>query len=279
MSSSVFAPAAPVCAFVSCYRYTDEPSAGRTVAVPVIASPEVRLIFGLDTPFEVFEHRRARLRHLPRAVLVGPQAECVASLLVGGPSRSFAVCFRPAGYSRLFRQRVSALADDALDAADVLGHGISALHAHLCELTDPRRMTAAVDQFLIGAAGRAVRAAGPVVTAGQRLTRQHGRVSIAAIVRDSGVSRRLFEREFLNHFGMAPKRFARVSRLAFVLRLRDAEPDLTWTELGCRAGYFDQAHMDKDFRALAGVPPTHLLRSPRIPPADNSYYPSLSPGF
>jgi AraC-like DNA-binding protein len=54
--------------------------------------------------------------------------------------------------------------------------------------------------------------------------------------------------------------YSRISRLAYALRLKEATPQRTWTELTYLAGYFDQNHMVKDFRALAGTSPSEFFR-------------------
>jgi hypothetical protein len=46
----------------------------------------------------------------------------------------------------------------------------------------------------------------------------------------------------------------------YALRLKEATPQRTWTELTFLAGYFDQNHMVKDFKALAGTAPSEFFR-------------------
>jgi AraC-like DNA-binding protein len=42
--------------------------------------------------------------------------------------------------------------------------------------------------------------------------------------------------------------------------LKVEHPTLTWTEITYRAGYFDQTHLVKDFKSLAGETPSQFFR-------------------
>jgi AraC-like DNA-binding protein len=55
--------------------------------------------------------------------------------------------------------------------------------------------------------------------------------------------------------GIAPKRYARLARFGRVLRRLERQPDTAWAALALDAGYADQAHFNRDFRAFAGISP------------------------
>ncbi len=59
--------------------------------------------------------------------------------------------------------------------------------------------------------------------------------------------------------GYGPKRFARVMRLQYLMRLHTHHAGETLGWLATRAGYADQAHLARDCRELAGRTPTALL--------------------
>jgi AraC-like DNA-binding protein len=82
--------------------------------------------------------------------------------------------------------------------------------------------------------------------------------SIEALGRETGWSRQHLARAFRLHVGVSPKQLARVARL------QRAVADLQHgggggghglADAALRLGYFDQAHMARDFRALAGLTP------------------------
>jgi len=79
--------------------------------------------------------------------------------------------------------------------------------------------------------------------------------SIEALGREAGWSRQHLARRFQFHVGVSPKQLARVARLQrAVVDLQRGRGD-GLADAALRLGYFDQAHMARDFRALAGVTP------------------------
>jgi AraC-like DNA-binding protein len=74
-----------------------------------------------------------------------------------------------------------------------------------------------------------------------------------------GLSPRQFRRRFASRYGMSPKQYASVVRFSFALELKQRRPDLTWTTIAHESGYFDQAHLIKDFRALGTATASRIM--------------------
>ncbi|MDH4465446.1 MAG: helix-turn-helix domain-containing protein [Acidovorax sp.] len=79
-----------------------------------------------------------------------------------------------------------------------------------------------------------------------------------------GLSKRQFERRFVAHWGMAPKQFQVIARLNSTLwqALANA-PSGQGAELAVDQGYYDQSHMGRDVRRLAGQPLQALVQDTR----------------
>nr|WP_241026990.1 AraC family transcriptional regulator [Variovorax sp. RKNM96] len=97
--------------------------------------------------------------------------------------------------------------------------------------------------------------------------------SIAGLVTRSGYSHRRFIALFRSAIGLSPKEYARVMRFDRALTLA-ADPAQSWAEIALTAGYSDQAHLSREFSALAGMSPQAWRRtgatSPRHVPADTT---------
>jgi len=119
----------------------------------------------------------------------------------------------------------------------------------------------------------AARPASPdVAWAWRRVVASGGRLPIGELCAELGCSRRHMLRRFDEQVGVGPKAFARIVRFQRAVRLlghRDGpstigrtEPavarDLSWGEIALECGYFDQSHMNRDFRRLAGMAPGEL---------------------
>jgi AraC-like DNA-binding protein len=167
---------------------------------------------------------------------------------------SAAVRFRPGGAAPFLRLPADQLTDRVLDAGDagarwlVAGAGgapkgplaaVAALERRLLARLDA---IAAPDRAVAHAVGRLFAAAPP---------------PIAELGRELGWSRQHLARRFRAEIGVGPKQLARVGRLQRAVdRLQSgAGGDLTLAGTAVDLGYFDQAHMARDFREMAGVAP------------------------
>src|SRR4051794_26352109 len=106
-------------------------------------------------------------------------------------------------------------------------------------------------------AGRTTNAAPPrrVLAALARLRQSPIRVD--ALAGELGLTPRSLHREIVAWTGLGPKRLARIFRLQTSLcRLRAGRNSLAL--LAMEAGYADQAHMTREFRALAAATPRSL---------------------
>jgi AraC-like DNA-binding protein len=91
------------------------------------------------------------------------------------------------------------------------------------------------------------------------LRRSAGAQRIAALGESLGVNSRRLERLFLARVGVTPKRFAAILRFAAAYRALGAGAEPVAAAL--EHGYFDQAHLYRDFRRLAGAPPRRIFPS------------------
>jgi AraC-like DNA-binding protein len=96
-----------------------------------------------------------------------------------------------------------------------------------------------------------------------RLRQSGGAVSVAELAAETGWSVRHLAERFRAETGLSPKAGARVVRFDQARRrlqrrqARDGRVALA--DLAAECGYYDQAHMAREFRDLAGCPPSVLL--------------------
>ena len=78
-----------------------------------------------------------------------------------------------------------------------------------------------------------------------------------------GLGRRQLARLFREGVGLGPGALARLSRFQRVLRTLDRDAALPLARVAAGAGYFDQAHMSRDFRRFGGTTPAAYRREVR----------------
>ena len=97
------------------------------------------------------------------------------------------------------------------------------------------------------------------------LARRGGLVRVGDLAREVGWSRRHLAERFTAEYGLTPKEAARVFRFARSKRLlqRRDRPSLAGVAAAC--GYYDQAHLAREWNAFAGSPPSAWLTGEDLP--------------
>jgi AraC-like DNA-binding protein len=83
--------------------------------------------------------------------------------------------------------------------------------------------------------------------------------SVADVAALHGVSARTIERRIQENTGLSPAVLRRVMRFRRAFRELDQSPPGTWTGVAARTGYYDQAHLIRDFRQFTGASPSEFF--------------------
>ncbi|WP_375383285.1 helix-turn-helix domain-containing protein [uncultured Sphingomonas sp.] len=239
-----------------------------TRRIPLPARTDVLLEFYFTTPHRLEMPLTASLDRAPWVAAVGPQTFRRVDLLLTGRLDSFTVHFAPTGLHALLGVPMDGLTDAGIDASALFcTQAIADLHDELAGASGLEARARIADRFLLARWMRRAPSAGTrlVAAALAHMRRWPGVDRTETLAARSGLSDRQFRRLFGEQVGIAPKRYARILRFEAAVAARAAAPDRPWTDIAHDLGWFDQAHMDKDFRALAGAPPS-LHRVPGAVP-------------
>jgi AraC-like DNA-binding protein len=120
---------------------------------------------------------------------------------------------------------------------------------------------ALVESFLARRLADAAPPAREVAWSVEVLRRSAGRAAIRSLAQEIGWSHRRLITRFREQVGLTPKAFARVVRFDRAAeRLRSSSRKIV--EIAYDCGYFDQAHLTREFRELAGVTPAEFRGAP-----------------
>lgn len=214
----------------------------------ILPDGRIELVFHYEGTFRRLVPGADPVRQ-PAALLVGQMLAPVV-LEPAGRMGVAAIRLRPAAARTLLRFPVSEASGRFLDLDGILPR-VTALRQRLADARDAAARIAALEAWLGGLACPPPRP--PLDAAVSLILDSGGRIPIDAVTQASGISARQIERQFRDDVGLPPKVLARIVRLQCALRrLRDGRP-LTDVALAC--GYYDQAHMTRDFRQLAAMSP------------------------
>jgi AraC-like DNA-binding protein len=170
------------------------------------------------------------------------------------------------GHGSILGLPAGELAGQHVELADVWGADAARTLDHLSQ----GEAAARLDRFEALLAGRITMTPHPVVRhALARFRASSASPTVSEVQRESGYSHRYFTTLFHREVGLTPKVYCRVRRTCEALTLlRDARVPLA--EVAARAGFFDQAHMNRDFRLITGLSPGAYRA---IDPADAHHVP------
>lgn len=173
----------------------------------------------------------------------------------------------PAGAYALLDGPVREISELVVDLEDLIGRAADELAERCYDATVEGRFRRAADWV----SERVMKARGidpAIAWAAGRIELSGGAVSIADLRRQTGLSKTRLAEAFRDQIGLAPKLYARVVRFrrAAALLQKGAEP---LVEVALAAGYYDQPHMNAEFRELSGLSPREFLAA-RYPTGDGN---------
>ncbi len=87
-----------------------------------------------------------------------------------------------------------------------------------------------------------------------------GEVAMAVVAREAGLGLRQLQRRFPAETGLTLREWARVRRLREALVLGVTSGRGQWSRIAAETGFFDHAHLSREFVALTGLAPSAAAR-------------------
>lgn len=146
-----------------------------------------------------------------------------------------------------------ALTDRMIPLNDIRRIDLSGIDPDILR-NNPESLAGTIEERLLHA-GAARRADARAQLAVSRFINHRGSLSVETAAEALGLTRRHLERLFLAEVGVTPKRFARIMRFRHARRVITAHPARSLTDIALEAGYYDQAHLYREFREFSGAAP------------------------
>lgn len=178
------------------------------------------------------------------------------------PSRAgVQVSLTPAAARTLLGLPPGELASTVVGLDDLLGTPARVLTEQLREAPSwDARFDLLEGLFLERWTGDTVREVRPEVGwAWRRLRDTGGAIGVQELAVEVGWSRRHLTDRFTAEFGLAPKVAARVLRFEQAVGRLRRQPTIRLADLSARFGYADQAHLTREWQAIAGCSPRQWL--------------------
>jgi AraC-like DNA-binding protein len=249
----------PFVAWYSGYRQAGIPPATHRG----LPSPYLTLIITLDDPLDLaVPTDPARPPGRYRTLLGGLHTR-PAIIRHDGRQSGIQLGLRPLGARMLLGLPAGELYGIDTDAADVLGPVAVELHERVQATPTWAGRFAVVDEVLLRQLREDPPVSREVRRAWRALLASGGLAAVPELAGEAGWSSRRLSTRFRTELGLAPKEAARVVRFDRARRLLQrrvaAGGPADLAALAAVCGFYDQAHLAREFRALAGVPPSRWI--------------------
>lgn len=191
----------------------------------------------------------------------------VTPLVVETPAETtsmIGVRLRPAGAAALFDVPQGTLTGSAVSLEDLIGEESRRLTERLHDAPSHVQRLRIMAQWV---SARRTAGAGTdpqVARAVSEIERARGVVGVTELLAQIGGSPKPFRRRFEEQVGVTPKTFARVVRFRRTVEAL-SRSDVPLNEAAVIHGYYDQAHMNAEFREFAGMSPGRFRTTARHP--------------
>ena len=178
-----------------------------------------------------------------------------------GRAHCMQVDFTPLGAHRFFALPMRELTGQTV-ALDEVGAFDDLTH-QLYDAPDWAARFALLDRFVRRRLAATAAPSPPIAWAWRQLASSGGRVRVAALAGEIGWSRKHLAQRFSIEVGAGPKTVGRILRFTGARRAIDAgigAGGMDWAGLAADWGYADQAHLIREFHAMAGVTPADYAR-------------------
>jgi AraC-like DNA-binding protein len=228
-----------------------------------LPSDRVVLIVNLGEPIRVQPRGGDPWSSQPAGFVAG-LTDTYAMTETRGAQAGVQVDLTPVGAHLLLGLPMHELTHRVVTLEELFGAGGNRLREVLADAPDAEGRFAMLDDFFLARLDDARSPVPTVTRALARLRQSGGSVRVEALAAEMGCSKRYLSAGFRDHVGVSPKLLARILRFQRAVALYDSRTDLEWAEIARDCGYYDQAHMIRDFNQFAGSPPSDFARR-RLP--------------
>lgn len=227
-----------------------------------LPSQRVTLIVNLGVPIRVLDHGAEDAWSDQPAGFVAGLWDTYAITETRGSQRGVQVELTAVGAHLLLGLPMHELTNRVITLDEAFGRAGARLREAIGKASRYAPRFAALDDFFLDRLDDARSPVPSVTRALARLSQRAGNVRVRALADEIGCSRRHLNARFNEQVGVPPKLLARILRFERALKLVDAGSG--WAQIAQDCGYYDQAHLTRDFNQFAGCPPGELARR-RLP--------------
>lgn len=174
-----------------------------------------------------------------------------------GATNIIGIKLKPAAVAHLFGVSMRPFTDRVVDLKQAVGSKMKLLDVSIRKPADDDDRVSLIEDFFSDQCTLYPKDH-PVDRALEMIFSKKGMIPVSDICKELSVGDRYIQQLFRKYVGLSPKFFARIVRFSYIFQLiKEKNPD--WASVVYEAGYYDQSHFIRNFKAFTGEDPTAYI--------------------
>lgn len=227
--------------------------------ITCLANTEQNLYFYPRDTVKVLDHVDSEGITASTANITGPKNRPVG-LKFGSDYLMIKVAFLPTGLYRLLKFSMQKTVNTGLNAIKFLSPEIELVNTQLIISSSYDEMIKIVSAFLDKQLLKGIAPEEPIDHVAIKMLDPFAKNSLVEWASMACLSPRQFERSFANRVGISPKMFTRIVRFEHAMKIKNASPEKSWSDIALECEYNDSSHLLREFKQFAEFAPGTLLK-------------------
>jgi len=228
--------------------------------ITCLANTEQNLYFYIHDPVKAIPTLKVEFQ-VPAVVVTGPKYK-PTGLLFGQNHLMIKIAFHPTGTYRLLGINMQQTVNTGIDATRFWGDEVFEVLQQLRNTSSYDEMIEIVSSFVEKKFDRFCRPEEPIDHIAIQMLDPVNEYSIEEWASMACLSPRQFERNFITRVGISPKLFIRITRFENAMKIKNANPDYSWSTIASISGYTDSSHLLREFKEFAEFAPSKFYEQP-----------------
>jgi len=253
-----FPPRPELASLVECY-YTWESAGAVTLDIESPPNACAAIAFNFGDPYYLSNQKYDR-KEVPTCFISGQSVQNYR-LHLEGVVGIVGIALKPASLYHLFQLPMFSVTDERIDLKDIDPEISERARTEIRNSTTSEERVDVLRHLMAELVEKSQGGNPYIQLAANRIFEEKGQTAITELLEEAPMSRRNFERKFLEEVGVSPKTFAKIRRFGYTCSLMAGDRNANLMDVLHRGGYYDQSHFIKDFKCFSGRTPRTYSRT------------------
>jgi AraC-like DNA-binding protein len=247
-----YRPAKVLKDFVECY-FVWEGNPGKTINIESPPSALCSLVFNYQDEYYCSNQKYTN-QVVPSCFIAG-QALANYTLHLKGTIGITGIVLRPATIYHFFGIPMYELTDERTCFSTICPNSSTVLHDQIMSAHDNKERIQLLENYILRLLENATHGSTEIIESANKIFESRGQTNITELLDAVPMSRRSFERKFLEEIGISPKTYSKIRRFGYTCSLMAGNRNANLMDVLFEGGYYDQSHFIKDFKYFSGRTP------------------------